>query len=154
MRRPFLRPIQESAASRMNASDQPLFEPIPGLEDMALDTLALNAFVPARRFEHSKRFYKDIGFTMDWSSDELAQFRRGPTSFMLQNFYAKDLAENLVMHLLVQSVDAWWAHLVNAGIGEKYQVRLVPPHQQPWRMRDFVLTDPSGVLWRIAQKTR
>ena len=22
---------------------------------------------------------------------------------------------------------------------------------QPWKMRDFVLTDPSGVLWRIAQ---
>lgn len=138
----------------MNASDRPLFEPIPGLEDMALNTLALNAFVPAQRFEHSKRFYKDIGFTMDWSSQELAHFQRGPTSFMLQNFYAKDLAENLVMHLLVQSVDAWWAHLVNAGTAEKYQVRLVPPRQQPWRMRDFVLTDPCGVLWRIAQKTR
>lgn len=23
--------------------------------------------------------------------------------------------------------------------------------QQPWRMLDFTLTDPSGVLWRIAQ---
>jgi hypothetical protein len=25
--------------------------------------------------------------------------------------------------------------------------------QQPWRMRDFVLYDPSGVLWRIGQNT-
>jgi uncharacterized glyoxalase superfamily protein PhnB len=25
--------------------------------------------------------------------------------------------------------------------------------QQPWRMRDFVVSDPSGVLWRIAQNT-
>lgn len=23
--------------------------------------------------------------------------------------------------------------------------------QQPWRMLDFTLADPSGVLWRIAQ---
>lgn len=45
MRRPFLRPTQESAACRMNASDRPLFEPLAGLEDMAPDTLALGAFV-------------------------------------------------------------------------------------------------------------
>jgi uncharacterized glyoxalase superfamily protein PhnB len=25
--------------------------------------------------------------------------------------------------------------------------------QQPWRMRDFTITDPSGVTWRIAQNT-
>lgn len=25
--------------------------------------------------------------------------------------------------------------------------------QQPWCMRDFILADPSGVLWRIAQNT-
>jgi uncharacterized glyoxalase superfamily protein PhnB len=23
--------------------------------------------------------------------------------------------------------------------------------QQPWHMRDFTQSDPSGVLWRIAQ---
>jgi uncharacterized glyoxalase superfamily protein PhnB len=26
-----------------------------------------------------------------------------------------------------------------------------PVQLQPWRMRDFTLHDPSGVLWRIAQ---
>ena len=25
--------------------------------------------------------------------------------------------------------------------------------QQPWKMRDFTLRDPSGVCWRIAQNT-
>ena len=29
----------------------------------------------------------------------------------------------------------------------------VPPEQRPWKMRDFVLIDPSGVLWRIAENT-
>nr|WP_273542772.1 hypothetical protein [Aeromonas caviae] len=24
-------------------------------------------------------------------------------------------------------------------------------HTQPWRMKEFCLYDPSGVLWRIAQ---
>jgi uncharacterized glyoxalase superfamily protein PhnB len=26
-----------------------------------------------------------------------------------------------------------------------------PPEDRPWGMRDFVLVDPTGVLWRIAQ---
>ena len=26
-----------------------------------------------------------------------------------------------------------------------------PPEDRPWNMRDLVLVDPSGVLWRIAQ---
>jgi uncharacterized glyoxalase superfamily protein PhnB len=26
-----------------------------------------------------------------------------------------------------------------------------PPDDRDWKMRDFVLFDPSGVLWRVAQ---
>jgi uncharacterized glyoxalase superfamily protein PhnB len=26
-----------------------------------------------------------------------------------------------------------------------------PPADRPWGMRDFVIVDPTGVLWRIAQ---
>ena len=27
----------------------------------------------------------------------------------------------------------------------------LPPEDRPWRIRDFVLVDPSGVLWRVGQ---
>ncbi|MBK0394875.1 hypothetical protein [Ramlibacter algicola] len=50
-----------------------------------LKAVELKAFVPAKDYALSKRFYADLGFT------------------------------------------------------------------EAWRMRDFVLSDPSGVLWRIAQ---
>jgi uncharacterized glyoxalase superfamily protein PhnB len=63
----------------------------------------------------------------------------------------KQFAENLMMHLLVEDVDAWWAHVQEKGIEEKYGVRAEPPADRDWKMRDFVLFDPSGVLWRIAQ---
>jgi uncharacterized glyoxalase superfamily protein PhnB len=33
----------------------------------------------------------------------------------------------------------------------RYGVKLGPVELQPWRMRDFVLTDPCGVLWRVGQ---
>jgi uncharacterized glyoxalase superfamily protein PhnB len=32
-------------------------------------------------------------------------------------------------------------------------VRVTEIVQEPWRMRDFMVIDPSGVLWRIAQNT-
>ena len=58
-----------------------------------------------------------------------------------------------MLHLLVEDVDAWWAKLKEAGIAERYRAQISPIKQRPWRMRDFVLFDPSGMLWRIAQNT-
>jgi len=72
----------------------------------------------------------------------------GKAGFLLQNFYPRDLAENLQMHLLVKDVDAWWKHVENAQLSEKYGVRAEPPEDRPWNMRDFVLFDPAGVVWR------
>jgi uncharacterized glyoxalase superfamily protein PhnB len=77
----------------------------------------------------------------------------GNASFLLQNFYVKELADNFMMHLLVEDVDAWWANVQERQIAQRYGVRILPPEQRPWKMRDFVLIDPSGVLWRIAENT-
>jgi uncharacterized glyoxalase superfamily protein PhnB len=33
----------------------------------------------------------------------------------------------------------------------KYAAKVEPPADRPWGMRDFVIVDPTGVLWRIAQ---
>ena len=116
-----------------------------------LRTVELKAFVPARDFALSKRFYADMGFTMASDSDGIAYFHHENVAFLLQDFYDKALAENLMLHLLVEDVDAWWTRLHDAGIVEKYGVRIGKVELQPWRMRDFVLIDPTGVLWRIAQ---
>ena len=56
-----------------------------------------------------------------------------------------------MMHLLVEDVDAWSAHVRSADIAGKYGVKVTEVELQPWRMRDFVVIDPSGVLWRIGQ---
>ena len=111
----------------------------------------IKAFVPARDFELSKQFYKDIGFTMASEGGGVAYFHFGDASFLLQDFYEKALAENLMMHLLVEDVEAWWTHIKGTGVAAKYKVRVTKIELQPWRMRDFCLTDPSGVLWRIGQ---
>jgi catechol 2,3-dioxygenase-like lactoylglutathione lyase family enzyme len=116
-----------------------------------MTTIEAKAFVPARDFALSKRFYQDLGFDLAWSSEDLAYLRHGNSSFLLQNFYNKDHADNFMMHLLVEDVDAWWRHVQTQGMAVKYAVKVEPPADRPWGMRDFVIVDPTGVLWRIAQ---
>ena len=123
-----------------------------------LEPVELKVFLPAMDFEVSKRFYQDLGFTLCWQGEgDLAYLHYGDhgshskVGFLLQRFDVKAFAENLMMHLLVKDVDAWWASIQEKKIPEKYGVRAEPPEDRPWNMRDLILVDPSGVLWRIAQ---
>ena len=116
-----------------------------------LATVEIKAFVPARDFALSKRFYQALGFTLASEFDGVAYFHYGDCSFLLQNFYVAEFADNLMMQLLVENVDDWYAHVQSQGVAEAFGVRVDAPVNQAWAMRDFVLFDPSGVLWRVAQ---
>jgi catechol 2,3-dioxygenase-like lactoylglutathione lyase family enzyme len=118
---------------------------------MNLDTVEIKAFVPARDFELSKRFYEDLGFSVAWSSDDLAYLHAGRSSFLLQRFYQQEHAANFMMHLLVADVEAWWKQVVDRQLAGRYGVKAQAPEDRPWGVRDFVLVDPTGVLWRIGQ---
>jgi hypothetical protein len=116
-----------------------------------MTALEIKAFVPAKDFELSKRFYADLGFELEWDSEDLACFRAGTSSFLLQRFYVKEHADNFMMHMLVEDVEAWWRHVVSTELGRKYGVRMLPPADRPWGIRDFTVDDPTGVLWRVGQ---
>jgi uncharacterized glyoxalase superfamily protein PhnB len=118
-----------------------------------LKVTEIKAFVPSKDFELSKQFYKDLGFTMASEGGGIAYFHFGHVSFLLQDFCAESFAENFMMHILVEDVSAWWNQVQQSGVLTKYEVRVTELENQPWRMRDFCLYDPSGVLWRIGQKT-
>jgi len=111
----------------------------------------IKAFVPAKNFALSKQFYQDIGFTMASEGGGVAYFHFEHVSFLLQDYCAEQFAENFMMHILVDDVDAWWSHINTCAVVEKYGVKLWPIELQAWKMRDFCITDPSGVLWRIGQ---
>lgn len=117
-----------------------------------LEANEIKAFVPARDFELSKRFYTDLGFEIPWGTGDMAYLCVGRCSFLLQRFYVKEHAENFMMHLLVPDVEAWWQRVVDQKIAERYGVRALPPEDRPWGIRDFTLDDPTSVLWRIGQE--
>ncbi len=115
--------------------------------------LELNAFVPAKNMDLCKRFYSDIGFEMTWSSGEIAKFKVGTFTFLLQKFYVQQHAENFMMNLMVEDADRWWAHFERIGLREKYpHIMLKPPAMQSWGLRVLYFSDPTGVLWHIADR--
>jgi hypothetical protein len=113
----------------------------------------LKVFVPAENYSLSKQFYLDLGFSLAWEGDQLACFQVGEFRFLLSNFYVKELAGNLMMHLMVTDADFWWKHIQDIKLAEKYpDIMCNPPALQPWGLRVLYLSDPSGVLWHIADK--
>jgi uncharacterized glyoxalase superfamily protein PhnB len=113
----------------------------------------LKPFVPARDFTLSRRFYAELGFRENFGNAEISEFEIGGFRFLLQNYFVTDWAANFMMHLMVDDADAWWSHIDSLGLAKKYSLHTAkPPAMQPWGLRVLYLSDPSGVLWHIADK--
>lgn len=122
----------------------------PGTTAMNLKTVEIKAFVPARDFAQAKAFYQALGATIAWSDDELAYCHIGDCSFLLQNFHVDAHSANFVMHLLVHSADDWHAHVSGLDLPARFPgARVGELKNQPWRMREFPIWDPTGVLWLV-----
>jgi len=116
-----------------------------------MTSIEVKAFVPARDFDQSAQFYQHFGFELAWSDGSRAHFRHGNSGFLLQKLHNKERADPVVIHLLVVDVEAWWQHVEAQDLKDKYEIKVDSPEDRPWGIRDFVIVDPSGVLWRIGQ---
>jgi uncharacterized glyoxalase superfamily protein PhnB len=115
----------------------------------------IKAFVPAKDHALSKAFYTDLGFTLNWSNDEIAELQLGSFRFLLQKFYVEQHAGNFMMSLQVEDVDAWWRQIERQGVAKKYPgIMCRPPAMQPWGIRVLYLSDPTGVLWHISDNRK
>jgi catechol 2,3-dioxygenase-like lactoylglutathione lyase family enzyme len=117
-------------------------------------TELVRPFLPARDFDRAKQFYEALGFEKILDS-EVAIFRIGAGGFILSRFYAKEYAENSMMQLMVDDLDAWWAHLQALDLGTRFGVpEPKAPAMQSWGLRVAYVTDPSGVLWHVAERRK
>lgn len=109
--------------------------------------------VPARDYALSLRFYETIGFTATSIAPNLTEMRLGAHAFVLQDFYVAALANNFVMHLMVDDVDAWWALIEPLDLATNFNLRSpIAPKVQSWGLKVLFLFDPAGVLWQIASR--
>jgi len=110
-------------------------------------------FVPAKDFAVSKVFYAALGFPMLLDDTGVAIFGVGAGAFILQNHYQEDWAGNFMMQLMVDDLDAWWAHIEALDLPSRFGVKAPSaPAMQPWGLRIAYVFDPSGVLWHVAQR--
>jgi uncharacterized glyoxalase superfamily protein PhnB len=117
--------------------------------------LKLMAFVPAKDFQLSRQFYHDLGFHENWGDNQACELELEGYRFILQQFYVKDHAGNFMMHLMVEDADKWWEYIQATGLVKKYDLHMAkPPELQPWGLRVLYLTDPTGVLWHIADRPK
>ena len=107
--------------------------------------------VPAKDFDISKRFYIELGFQPCPLADRLVEMRLSVFSFILQAYYVREWAENFVVHVTVSDLGLWWDHIVSLDLPARYGVKVQAPASQDWAMVAGV-TDPSGVLWRFAER--
>lgn len=109
-------------------------------------------FLPTQDFDRSRRFYEALGFEMVLDS-EVAIFNAGSGGFILQRGYQKDWAENCMLQLMVDDLDAWWAHLQALDLPARFGVQAPKaPAIQPWGLRVAYLYDPCGILWHVSQR--
>jgi uncharacterized glyoxalase superfamily protein PhnB len=114
--------------------------------------LGLRPFVPARDFAVSRRFYGALGFAETHADDSVVILKQESFSFILQNFYVRELAENFMVQVLVRNADAWWQRVDTAALVNDFAVKPpIPPAMQHWGLKVGFLFDPSGVLWHIAE---
>ncbi len=109
-------------------------------------------FLPTQDFDRSKRFYEALGFAKVLDG-EVAIFNAGSGGFILQRGYDRQWAENTMMQLMVDDLDAWWAHIQALDLPGRFAAQPPkPPAMQPWGLRVAYVYDPCGVLWHVCQR--
>jgi uncharacterized glyoxalase superfamily protein PhnB len=111
----------------------------------------LRPFVPTKDFDLSRRFYEALGFEKVLDG-EVAIFNAASGGFILQRYYQKEWAENSMIQLSVDDLDAWWARIQTLDLASNFGVQPPkPPVKQAWGARVAYVYDPCGVLWHITQ---
>ncbi len=118
---------------------------------MSLSIKDLKVYMPAKDFEQSKRFYTALGFTISEGWGGTADFELNGKHFRLQDYYVKDWADNFMVVMGVDDVEAWHQHARRiAESGEFGGVRIKPPEVVGDSLVLHVV-DPSGVLLVFVQ---
>jgi hypothetical protein len=123
------------------------------VDELVSSVRALRPFVPAGDFATSKQFYADLGFRVEALGMELAQVSLGEHSFLLQDYYIAQWAENFVIHVLVTNLNGWWKRIDALDLVRRYSVESPrAPRLEPWGLNVAYVSDPSGVLWHFAER--
>ncbi len=112
---------------------------------------SIEAFVPSGNdFQKSRQLFLELGFQINWETNDFVGFENGVCKFILQNFDSKEFAENFMMNVKVDNLDEFWKEISALDLPEKFGVKLNEPNNFPWG-REVNLIDIAGVCWHFAE---
>jgi hypothetical protein len=114
--------------------------------------LSLRPFVPSGgNFEQARNFFQELGFTLVWDMGDYAGFDNNGSAFILQRYDNKPFAENFMLTVGVEDVEAFRAEVIAKQLPEKYGIRIGAISQQPYG-REVNVIDLAGVCWHFVQQ--
>jgi predicted enzyme related to lactoylglutathione lyase len=118
----------------------------------AATALDVKHFVPTRDLELSCAFYEALGWHRNWRVEGLAELELAGYRLLLQDFYAREWAENSMIYVVVSQVDAWYERARSVVAESRFEgTRARPPSLQPHGDRVAYVWDPVGVLIHLAE---
>src|SRR3990170_7816423 len=95
---------------------------------------ALLPFVPSGKdFDAALAFFGALGFATTWRNDGYAGLRFGNAAFLLQHIDAPQWAQNQMLVLEVDDLDAYWRALDAKNLPAHFAgVRTKEPTDYPW----------------------
>lgn len=115
-------------------------------------TVNIRPFLPSKNFAVSKAFYETLRFRVVWEDEKMAIFEVEDIQFFVQDYYVKDWADNCMLNLIVDDIQAWSEHIQATGVLTQFEgVKMTDPQPGP-HGTILSLIDPAGVLWHIQQQ--
>jgi hypothetical protein len=97
-------------------------------------------FVPTRDLDLSVAFYVALGWRENWRVDGLAEIELAGHRLFLQGYYAREWAENSMIHVTVDDADAAYSRARSVVDEPRFAgTRAEPPALQP-----------TGSVWRTS----
>jgi len=119
---------------------------------MQYSSKSIRAFIGAKDYDHSRQFYKDLGFLEIGISKDMCLFQVNDNlAFYLQDYYVKDWVDNSMIFLEVENVEDCERDLNERGLVARYKnVRISQIKTWDWG-REIFMHDPSGILWHFGE---
>ena len=118
----------------------------------ALGVEQLKTFVGTKDYDLSRGFYCALGWEVRYEDEGLAVMGFATQEFYLQRYYQEEWCNNMMMHLTVADVSAWYEHINSVLTESGYApARVTQPKREPYGADVCYCWDPSGVLWHVAQ---
>lgn len=113
--------------------------------------LSLAPFVPSGPdFEGSKQLFIALGFVLQWEEGGFAGFGNDGCRFILQKYDNKPFAENFMLTVRVNDVEAFRKGVLDKGLPEKFGIRIGSVTQQPYG-KEVNIIDIAGVCWHFVE---